>query len=910
MFLSPSPHTTTQRSDPPQIIRAGLPLAILILALSASQAAAQLSLADSAKRLTALAESAIREATSEGFHRAIELQLRAELVYRRLGDPANQSQALTVLGWAYDRIGKVDSALACHQRALAIRKALSDRVGEGESLSYIGSTYLRLGKVDSGVSFLRDALVLQHEVKNGQGEGQTLGALGFAYRLLGKSDSALVYYGRALTLAIEFEDRESQATTLNNIGRVYQLRGQTDSALSYFRESLPSYHSTGDRQGEGVVLNNVGLTYREIGQSDSAVFYLQKALAIRRETGDRRGEGITLNNLALTFDDAKQSDSALTYYRLALAADRQVRNRTGEAIVLNNVGLLYEVRKRSDSALVFLNQALALQRELRDRGGEATTLSNIALVYRTSANLDSAEAYSRLALSIQRDIGDRMGEGTSLANFASYLATQAGNLEGALAYFDSAAAVFDAVMRTTGSESNHLSWADRTFWTMPAWATTWLRRSEELGPEQAAIGALAVAERGRARALLDLMRDTLTVFNPGTDFIAEGKRLASSVARTGSAAILYMITKDTLLTWVLLPDTTVESLRTPISYDSLSARIGALRQMIAVDDQVLFARGGASLEVAADRGGRVEAARGAWVSPAADLAAVLLPPAVIEHLAAAREVVVIPHWSLGLVPFAALPVGPAAEPFGERHAIRYAPSLATLAEAEVRPGLGTGSARRRRLGAALIVGNPAMPEVATASGDRGTLAPLPGAAAESRTVAARLGALWLTGRAASETEIRRRLPSASVVHLATHGFAYSTDAKARASFVALAPDKVNDGSLTVGELLDDRSLHLSAELVVLSACQTGLGDLREAEGTVGLQRAFLARGARSVLVSLWNVSDEATRRLMDAFYRHWLVDPDHPDKAEALRRAQRDVRTTPGFEHPKYWAGFQLVGAR
>jgi CHAT domain-containing protein len=121
---------------------------------------------------------------------------------------------------------------------------------------------------------------------------------------------------------------------------------------------------------------------------------------------------------------------------------------------------------------------------------------------------------------------------------------------------------------------------------------------------------------------------------------------------------------------------------------------------------------------------------------------------------------------------------------------------------------------------------------------------------------------------------------------------------------------VGDGLLTVGEVLDDPDLALDADLVVLSACQTGLGDLTQAEGTVGLARAFLARGARSVLVTLWSVTDEATELLMRRFYGHWLGDVDRPSKAEALRRAQGDVRRAPGFAHPRYWAAFQLVGAR
>jgi CHAT domain-containing protein len=109
--------------------------------------------------------------------------------------------------------------------------------------------------------------------------------------------------------------------------------------------------------------------------------------------------------------------------------------------------------------------------------------------------------------------------------------------------------------------------------------------------------------------------------------------------------------------------------------------------------------------------------------------------------------------------------------------------------------------------------------------------------------------------------------------------------------------------------MDDSTLTLSASLAVLSACQTALGPIYQGEGTVGLQRAFLAKGAHSLLVSLWSVDDEATAVLMRSFYSHWLGDAGHPGKAESLRRAQADIRAMPAYRHPLFWAGFQLVGA-
>jgi len=223
-------------------------------------------------------------------------------------------------------------------------------------------------------------------------------------------------------------------------------------------------------------------------------------------------------------------------------------------------------------------------------------------------------------------------------------------------------------------------------------------------------------------------------------------------------------------------------------------------------------------------------------------------------------------------------------------ALRYTPSLSSLAALPESAGPISGS---------FVVGDPAMPL---------GLAALPAAAIEADEVARLLSTEAFGDQAATETLARTRMSSAAIIHLATHGYAYSEENRRRDSFVVLASDDQNDGLLTVGEILDDPRLELTAELVVLSACQTGLGSLHAAEGTVGLQRAFLGRGAGSVLVSLWNVSDEATLALMLAFYGHWLNDDDEPSKAEALRRAQTDVRSKPQYEHPKYWAAFQLVG--
>jgi hypothetical protein len=466
-----------------------------------------------------------------------------------------------------------------------------------------------------------------------------------------------------------------------------------------------------------------------------------------------------------------------------------------------------------------------------------------------------------------------------------------------------------SVAAHAGGDQNRLSFDEQDVNVFRLWTLAWLSLRDEVGPQESALAALAATERGRAQALLELMRRSSARGSvgaraastaAGTDLIAEGRRFVRAATRGGSSALSYLVTRDTLLIWLVGPRGEVDVFRSHVTEQELATEVAALRRGLGADSTL---RGTPDLAPERSRGVGVEGGADS-TRAAARLAEWLLPAALIAKLPAGGELVIVSHGPLNLVPFAALPVDTAGDLLGIHHSIRYSPSLAMLEELGQTTPRNMASVRST----ALVVGNPAMPRVRGYSGAEITLGSLPGAEAEGRWVAGRLGATLLHGATATEAEVKRRLPGASLVHLASHGYAYSSAARARDSFIALAPTAGDDGLLTVGEVLDALP-SLSAELVVLSACQTGLGDLKQAEGTVGLQRAFLAKGARSVLVSLWSVSDEATEQLMKSFYTHWLGGD---SKSEALRKAQQEVRGKPAsrFYDPRYWAGFQLVGAR
>jgi CHAT domain-containing protein len=185
------------------------------------------------------------------------------------------------------------------------------------------------------------------------------------------------------------------------------------------------------------------------------------------------------------------------------------------------------------------------------------------------------------------------------------------------------------------------------------------------------------------------------------------------------------------------------------------------------------------------------------------------------------------------------------------------------------------------------------------------LLPLPGSEWEAIQIANLFGTTAMTGDRATKVEIAQRLPQARWIHLATHGLLdYGNQANPLEGLgvpgaIALAPSTGDTGLLTADEILE---LQLNAELVVLSACDSGQGRVT-GDGVVGLSRSLISAGAPTVLVSLWAVQDSPTAQLMVNFYQNLQQDS---DKAKALRQAM--LATMQEYPNPLNWAAFTLIG--
>ncbi|NES25260.1 MAG: CHAT domain-containing protein, partial [Symploca sp. SIO3E6] len=203
----------------------------------------------------------------------------------------------------------------------------------------------------------------------------------------------------------------------------------------------------------------------------------------------------------------------------------------------------------------------------------------------------------------------------------------------------------------------------------------------------------------------------------------------------------------------------------------------------------------------------------------------------------------------------------------------------------------------------LIVGNPTMPTVVTKVGEEPQqLSNLPGAEEEAVVIAKLFKTQAITGNQATKSAILPKLPNARIIHLATHGLLDDFRGLGIPGAIALAPDgtgKLNDGLLTAGEIFD---LNLNAELVVLSACDTGRGKIT-GDGVIGLSRSLITAGVPSIIVSLWSVPDAPTADLMSEFYRNFQQTG---NKAQALRQAM--LTTMKAHPNPQDWAAFTLIG--
>jgi CHAT domain-containing protein len=538
---------------------------------------------------------------------------------------------------------------------------------------------------------------------------------------------------------------------------------------------------------------------------------------------------------------------AINYQQKYLDIARKYKDPQGEGIALGGLGLSYYYREEYTQALNYTLESLEISREIKDLGAEGDALNNLGGIHFKFGNLGEAEKFLRTAMEARESIRARLGNN-------------------------------DAYKISVFEEQ----------------ARTYRLLQKVLIAQNKITEALEVAERGRARAFVELLASRLSPSeNPESTIASPTLQQIKQIAKAQNATLVeYSIIGDEfkvqgkpgfadseLYIWVIKP--TGEVAFRNVDLKPLWQTNNTLEYLVRLTRDSLGVRGREWKPVVpkkTDTGGgdlsqRLKKLHQILIQPITDL----LPTE------ANAKVIFMPQGSLFLIPFPALQ-DDSDQYLIEKHTILTAPSIQVLQLTRQQQA----KVNQAALQEVLVLGNPTMP--------RG-LDRLPGAKKEAEAIALLFQTPAITGSNGTKKVIVEKMPKARIIHLATHGLLDND--RGLGSAIALAPSGNDNGLLTAEEILD---LKLNAELVVLSACDTGRGRLT-GDGVIGLSRSFISAGVPSVIVSLWAIPDSATAELMTNFYKNLKH---NSDKAQSLRQAM--LMTIQQHSHPKNWAAFTLIG--
>ncbi|MEM6753391.1 MAG: CHAT domain-containing protein [Cyanobacteria bacterium P01_C01_bin.38] len=837
-----------------------------------------------------LLQQGIEQLNTSQYEAALQSWQQALIIYREIKDRHNEGWALGNLGAAYLYLGDYDKAIDYSEQTLAIFREIKDRNGEGTALGNLGVAYDSLGNYAKAIDYSEQHLAIAREIKDRNSEGRALGNLGIAYRNLGNYTKAIGYLEQDLAIAREIKDRRGEGAALGNLSAAYRNIGDYTKAIDYSEQYLAIAREIKARRNEGAALGYLGVAYRNIGDYTKAIDYSEQYLAIAREIKDRRNEGAALGNLGNAYVDIGDYTKAINYFEQLLAIAREIKYPQGEGAALGNLGRAYYSLGDYAKAIDYSEQLLAIAREIKDRNSEGKALGNLGIAYYSLGDYAKAIDYSEQWLAIAREIKDRQSEGTALSNlgFAYYKSRKLSAAETTL---------FEGIkvlesLRGGLNDANKVSIIDTQ-------SNTYNTLQEVLIAQNKTDTALEIAERGRARAFVELLASRLNLQEkPQAPKIEQIKQIAKAQNAT---LVQYSIIKDyfkvvgkeqskesELYIWIIKPTGEVTFRKADLK-PLWQKENTDLKELVINSRESIGARGrGIDVSYNPDAGkaqNNLKQLHKLLIKPIAD---------VLPKNSSAR-VIFIPQSSLFLVPFPALR-DENGKYLIEKHTILTSPSIQVLnLTRKQRKNVETRNFASLQN---LIVGNPKMPKIPPKIGEPPQqLPPLPGAETEAKAIASLLNNKPLIGSQATESEVVKRLPQARIIHLATHGI--FNDVQGLNSGIALTASGKDDGLLTAGEIFD---LKLNADLVVLSACDTGRGEIT-GDGVVGLSRSFISAGVPSVLVSLWSVPDAPTASLMTEFYQNFRK---NPDKATALREAM--LTTMKQHPAPKDWAAFTLIG--
>ncbi len=715
---------------------------------------------------------------------------------------------------------------------------------------------------------------------------------------------ALDYYKRALTLNRENGNRGFEAVTQYYIGRAYRQLGNNNRALDFYRQSLALSQRLGKRRVAAYAFTDIGAIYNSLNQKQFALDQYKEVLKFYRQEGDRRGQANTLKTIGDIHYSSGDKPQALTYFQRCLSLSREASDRSSEATALYDIARAERDRGDLDAALGHITESLNIIETLR---------SQVASQQLRTSYFASIQKHYGLYVALLMQMHQLNPDGGfAIAAFKASESARSRSLVETLLGSGNEMRLHANPDLLERQQMLQLKLSSKAFYLMrlrnntltEAGAEQIEREMRELTNEYHEVEALIKINNPRYASLTQPSPPRLE------DIQAElrGDDIVLLEYALGEAkSYLWAVTSDSFTSYELPERLTVEA---------------AARSVY----QLLSTRGSGD---SGERYGREAAA----------LSRMLLGP--VASRLNGKRLLIVADGALQYIPFEALPFpqpdgsdgsssstgggSDEASPLVLKHEVVYLPSASTLVALRRTKSSPVGARKSVFVLAdpvfdvddprlkiqpqrATVDATAPSPPIAYLAGAGGRVQRLPATQQEAAEIVAlaRRDAAVVTGFAASRAMAQSdELNHYRIVHFATHSIINSQYPELSGIFLSMINERGEDQNGFL-QLHDIYGLKLSADLVVLSGCSTGLGKDVKGEGLVGLTRGFMYAGSPRVVASLWKVDDRASAELMGSFYRALLEEKLPP--AEALRSAKEVMWRQGRWRSPHYWAAFVIQG--
>jgi CHAT domain-containing protein/Tfp pilus assembly protein PilF len=891
------------------------------------------------------------------YPRALEFLGRALAMKHELGDRLEEGKTLSNLGLVFWDMGDYSKAIDHFTRGLQIARETGDKRLEGTALNNLGLVYDEQGDYRHSLENYNRALESQRAAKFAQGETDTLGNIGGVYLLLGRYRQAHDYYQQALTIDERLKLNPSVSLDLGNLALCQLGLGQPEEAIRTFDRGLAIARAASLKKDEADWHKGKGSALLRLGKYDLAREEYRLALDSYEQAGLKREliEALTDDGtLHIQLGDIASGEKD---FRRAIELARSIGHPRGVTANLITLGDLEWRRQRFDQAVALYQQAFERARDADDQGSMASSLLLMGFALRDQGRIEEATSKARQALEIGRETGAALVQAQAFYALAE-LARKGGESQKALEHYAAGEDIAKAAADTEliwkleygkGQTLESLSRDDEALATYRRAVEVIEGVRNQLQEERFRAGyiedkfqvyvalvrlllkigktsqAFQFAEKLRARSYLDLLNHNEAVSSDTAEAQLRsrirqlqraidqenvkpksqqrGEAIGVFTGELAEAEHEYQALIDDLrskrpelagLLALTVPTTEEVQAVVPagsavVEYvmgnDSLAIFVVTGNDVLAKTISIRAADVRAKTELLRDL--IVRQGTRDWNKPAESLYRLLIQP--LEQAGWLKDIqslYLVPHEVLNYLPFAVL--RQRNEDGGrfiiENYRLAYLPAASALvyradAIREPQPKLLAFAPARSHLRYAA----PEAQKASTFFSQR----------------------LVLLNRHATETAFKHQAENFEIIHLATHGFFDRLNPMF--SGVQLEQDAENDGRLEVHEIL---RMHLKAQLVTLSACETALGsgyfsDYPAGDDFVGLTRAFLFAGSSGVLATLWEVNDRSSLSFMRSFYRNLQQNGD----VGALQKAQLLMLRSGGrYRQPYFWAPFVLAG--